>query len=184
MKKYTKIIIIFLISFILFLSSIPIIKKLYIQRVKEIYHSCIIYELNLDTEFNIISIERFEDKTDYITYELDLGKINGFDITAKISNITNILKPTKDTTIKVNIEDFDVANLLLRKYGDKYNVTKVIINGGRNNVIISSNKYSGAYQFALKNKINGNMVTGCIPSNKNLDEMFDVNEKKDLDFEF
>lgn len=43
-------------------------------------------------------------------------------------------------------------------------------------------RYSGTYRFELVNIETGNMVTGYIPSNKNLNEIFEVNERQDLDF--
>lgn len=163
---------------------ILLVKGIYMSKVRNTYFYDIKQILNIDSHINIESIKKYKDKTDNVIYQLNLGEINGFDIYVKISNIDNILEPDRYTNIKVNIEDFEVAQMLYNKYGDKYKVVEVILCGYVNEEISTDSKYNGAYKFELENILTGNKVTGYIPSNKNLNEMFEVNEREDIDFKF
>lgn len=183
MKKYFKkaiivIICVFIVLFVIFFS-----KRLYIQKIEKIYFSSIKNQLNVDVNFDIKSIKKYEDKLNNIMYELYLGRIYGFEIYVEISSIDNILKPNENTIIKVNIQDFEVAQMLYDKYGDKYKINEVICCGYVYDNLMPL-KYNGAYKFKLENLKTENIVTGYIPSNRDLNEMFEVNERQDLDFEF
>ena len=183
MKKYLKITIIVIICIFIVLFVIFFSKSIYIKKIEKIYFSSIKNQLNVDVNFDIKSIKKYEDKLNNIMYELYLCKIYGFEIYVEISIIDNILKPNENTIVKVNIQDFKIAKLLYDKYGDKYKITEVTCCGYvYDNPMVS--KYNGAYKFELENLQNGNMINGYIPSNGNLNEMFEVNERQDLDFEF
>lgn len=181
MKKMTKAYIFLGISICF---TILLAKGIYMSKVRNTYLYEIKQVLNVDSHINIESIKKYEDKTNNVIYQLNLGEINGFDIYVKISNIDNLLEPDRYTNIKVNIEDFEVAQMLYNKYGDKYKVVEVTLCGYVNEEISTDLKYNGAYKFELENILTGNKVTGYIPSNKNLNEMFEVNEREDIDFKF
>lgn len=125
MKKFQKFVITFVICIVLILSYIFFSDKIYTKKIEKIYYSRIKEELNTDTAFKIKSIRKYEDKTKNISYKLELGEIDGFDINVQISNVEDILKPNEDTTINVNIDNLEIAQILYDKYGVKYKVTKI-----------------------------------------------------------
>lgn len=184
MKKILKLATIVVICVVIILLIIFLLNKMYIKKIEKIYYSKIKNELNIDTNFKIKSIEKYEDKMNNIEYRLDLGKIDRFNIYVQISNIDKILEPNENTIIKINIEDFEIAQKLYDRYGSNYEIVEVTVCKISNSEDVISLKYNGAYKFEMKNIYTENKLTGYIPSNKNIDDMFEMNEREDLDFEF
>ncbi len=173
MKKFLRIVILITLVVSLVIFRIVNLKRMYFKKVNLIYQGKILEKYNIS--LNLKNIEERIDKSNNKTYILKFDKKDGFNFEAAV--ITNdILNETNENYL-LNINDIGFARKVQEYYGSDYEVIKALKNSKREyDDPLKDSKYDGCYSFCVKNKKNGMYISGLVPENGNIDEMFDFGQ--------
>lgn len=173
MKKSIKFVILIILVILIVIFGIIFSKKVYLKKVSTLYQRKILEKYNIS--LNLKNIEEREDKLNNKTYILTFGKKDGFNFEAAV--ITNDILDEKNENYVLNINDIEFAKKVQDYYGSDYEVIKAVKgNKRKDDDPLKNGKYDGCYSFCVKNKQNGMYISGLVPENGNIEEMFDFGQ--------